>query len=179
MEIGEKLKQLRVKMCLTQEELADRCELSKGFISQVERDLASPSIATLKDILDCLGTNLKDFFNDRLDDKVVFCKEDVFEKTDPDLNYDMKWLIPISLKYKMEPILLDLGGHGRTSTNPPYEGEMFGYVIKGSVFLCLGGQKHKVKKGEGFYCKPDFPYYIENITDREATVLCVSTPPNF
>ena len=47
MDIGEKLRQLRLQRGLTQEELADRCELSKGFISQVERNLASPSIATL------------------------------------------------------------------------------------------------------------------------------------
>ena len=49
MQIGEKLKRMRLKCGLTQEELADRSELSKGFISQLERDLASPSIATLSD----------------------------------------------------------------------------------------------------------------------------------
>ncbi|MDE7233374.1 MAG: helix-turn-helix domain-containing protein, partial [Lachnospiraceae bacterium] len=49
--IGNKIKELRNKKGLTQEELADRCELSKGFISQVENDLTSPSIATLIDIL--------------------------------------------------------------------------------------------------------------------------------
>ena len=38
MKIGEKIKQLRIVKGLTQEELADRAELSKGFISQVERD---------------------------------------------------------------------------------------------------------------------------------------------
>ena len=50
MDIGTKINQLRKKNGLTQEELADRCELSKGFISQVERGLTSPSIATLIDI---------------------------------------------------------------------------------------------------------------------------------
>lgn len=45
MEIGKKIKELRIAKQLTQEELADRCELSKGFISQLERDLTSPSIA--------------------------------------------------------------------------------------------------------------------------------------
>ena len=49
MSIGAKLKELRILKGLTQEELADRAELSKGFISQVERDLTSPSIATLMD----------------------------------------------------------------------------------------------------------------------------------
>ena len=43
MELGEKIKELRNKQGLTQEELADRAELSKGFISQLERDMTSPS----------------------------------------------------------------------------------------------------------------------------------------
>ena len=51
MDIGLKLKELRILKGLTQEELADRAELSKGFISQIERNLTSPSIATLMDIL--------------------------------------------------------------------------------------------------------------------------------
>ena len=58
MEIGLKIKQLRLKNSLTQEELADRCELTKGYISQLENDLTSPSIATLKDILTALGVGL-------------------------------------------------------------------------------------------------------------------------
>ena len=64
MEIGKKIRELRVRKGLTQEELADRAELSKGFISQLERDLTSPSIATLLDILQCLGTTVNDFFNE-------------------------------------------------------------------------------------------------------------------
>ena len=47
MQIGDKIKRMRIEKGLTQEELANRCELSKGFISQVENDLTSPSIATL------------------------------------------------------------------------------------------------------------------------------------
>jgi len=56
MDIGNRLKELRVLKGLTQEELADRSELSKGFISQLERNLTSPSIATLMDILQSNGS---------------------------------------------------------------------------------------------------------------------------
>ena len=78
--IGEKIKQLRLENNLTQEELADRCELSKGFISQVERDMTSPSIASLVDILESLGTNLQTFFSETEEEKIVFKHEDFFEK---------------------------------------------------------------------------------------------------
>ena len=82
MKIGYKIKTLRIAKGLTQEELADRAELSKGFISQIERDLTSPSISTLVDILQCLGTNLKDFFNNEEDEQIVFKQPDYFEKKD-------------------------------------------------------------------------------------------------
>ena len=58
MDIGKKLKDLRIKNDLTLEELASRSELTKGFLSQVERNLTSPSISTLEDLLEALGTNL-------------------------------------------------------------------------------------------------------------------------
>ncbi len=64
MEIGAKLKDLRVQNGLTQEELADRAELTKGFISQVERDITSISIATLVDVFERLGTNMNELFSD-------------------------------------------------------------------------------------------------------------------
>ena len=65
--IGNKIKELRLKNGLTQEELADRCELTKGFISQLERELTSPAISTLVDILSGLGTNLHEFFSEDTD----------------------------------------------------------------------------------------------------------------
>ena len=80
MDIGAKVKELRTLKGLTQEELADRAELSKGFISQLERDLTSPSIATLMDILQCLGTTLGEFFNETAEEQIVFGKQDYFEK---------------------------------------------------------------------------------------------------
>ena len=78
MEIGKKIKRLRLQRGLTQEELADRCELSKGFISLLERDLTSPALSTLMDILECLGTDLPAFFNDHGDERIVFGAKDVF-----------------------------------------------------------------------------------------------------
>ena len=98
MSIGAKLKELRVCKGLTQEELADRAELSKGFISQLERDLTSPSIATLMDILQCLGTSIGEFFNEAPEEQIVFGKQDYFEKNDAEYKNNIKWIIPNAQK---------------------------------------------------------------------------------
>ena len=72
MELGTKLRDMRQQKNLTQEELADRCELTKGYISQLENDLTSPSITTLVDLLNALGSNLSEFFRDETEEKIVF-----------------------------------------------------------------------------------------------------------
>lgn len=179
MNIGEKIKQLRIKNGLTQEELAGRCELSKGFISQLERDLTSPSIATLMDILESLGTNLKDFFNESVNEKVVFRKDDVFVKEDRESGYVIRWLVSNAQKNMMEPILITIAPSGNSEIDNPHEGEEFGYVVSGAVTVCLGSQKFKVKKGESFYFKPTAAHNIVNTAKSESVVLWVSSPPNF
>ena len=167
MQIGSKIKELRVLKGLTQEELADRAELSKGFISQLERDLTSPSIATLVDILQCLGT----------DDRVVFKKEDYFEKTDTELHNKIEWIIPNAQKNIMEPIRLTLEPGGSTYPDNPHEGEEFGYVLSGAISIIVGNKIYKAKKGEAFYFEPKYKHYIESKSG--AVIIWVSSPPSF
>ncbi|HHT88888.1 MAG TPA: cupin domain-containing protein [Clostridiales bacterium] len=179
MNIGQKIRELRIQKSLTQEELADRAELSKGFISQLERDLTSPSIATLMDILQCLGTNLEEFFSDTTPEQVVFKKTDYFEKYDPDLKNLVKWIIPNAQKNIMEPILLTLDPGGSTYPDNPHEGEEFGYVLSGSIVLHIGNRSYKAKKGESFYFTANKQHYITASGKTGATLLWVSTPPSF
>lgn len=179
MQIGEKIKSLRIEKQLTQEELANRCELSKGFISQIENDLTSPSIATLVDILQILGTNLNEFFSEKINERVKFTNDDMFETEDEELKYRLKWLVPDAQKNQMEPIMLTLEPNGRYKEETPHEGEEFGLVLHGIVNLHLGDKVYKIRKGESFYFKPKSNHYISNTGKTEATVIWVSTPPSF
>ncbi len=181
MKIGEKLRRLRLQRNLTQEEMADRCELTKGFISQVERDLASPSIATLTDMLECLGSDLKTFFSEADEnEKVVFNPQDMFEKNDEEtLRGGILWLVPSAQKNEMEPILMSIGPGGSSQEIPPHEGEEFGYVLAGSILLYNGEKKLKVKTGDSFCLHPTAPHHVENPGKRPAKVLWISTPPSF
>ncbi|HKL10761.1 MAG TPA: XRE family transcriptional regulator [Clostridia bacterium] len=179
MNIGEKIKELRLQHQLTQEELADRAELSKGFISQIERDLTSPSIATLVDILQCLGTDLKGFFSDSEDTQVVFHRNDYFVKEDEEFGNTVEWVIPNAQKNEMEPILLTLEPRGKTSIENPHQGEEFGYILKGTVLIYKGRERHRARKGESFYFASTSEHYIENIGSGEAKIIWVSSPPSF
>ena len=180
MDIGAKLKGLRQRRGLTQEELADRCELSKGFISQVERNLASPSIATLTDLLECLGVTLRDFFSDDGHEKTVYTRSDMSVKEDADdLRGRITWLVPTAQKNSMEPILVELGPGGVTEEIMPHEGEEFGYVLSGTVTLLTGTARQKVRAGESFCLHPKSTHAIQNDSKYAAKFIWVTDPPLF
>lgn len=179
MDIGNRIKQLRMKNGLTLEELASRSELSKGFLSQLERNLTSPSITTLEDITEVLGISLADFFKDDSDERIVFKKSDYYidEKEDATIT----WLVPMAQKNKMEPILYELAPNGKTFEVKPHDGEEFGYVLKGRITIENVSKKmtYNVKKGETFYLKGNEEHYIENKTSDNVTFVWISTPPIF
>lgn len=179
MQIGEKIKNLRLKMGLTQEELADRSDLTKGFISQLEHDLTSPSIDTLENLVGALGTNLSDFFLEQSPKQIVFTEEDAFSGSYDQLGMAMRWIVPDAQKNQMEPIILELQPGGKSKSYTPFEGECFGYVLEGRVLLHIDEEAHEVKAGDCFYYEADHSHWIENDEFVPAKVLWIETPPNF
>lgn len=179
MQIGDKLRRLRLQRGLTQEELADRCELSKSFISLLERDLTSPSLDTLSDLLETLGSDLPAFFS-KDDEKLVFGEEDIFVKEDPEgLKGVIRWLIPSAQKNQMEPILVEMAPGGETDEQGPHEGEEFGYVLAGTIRIVLGDRTERVRRDESFYFRPTAPHKLVNAGKSACKVLWVATPPSF
>lgn len=177
LKIGAKIKHLRLQCKLTQEELADRCELTKGFISQLENDLNSPSISTLTDILSVLGTNLKEFFSDEEDNQIVFKKNDYFITENKD--HKITWLVPNAQKNEMEPILIQINPESSLTIDMPHDGQEFGYVLKGCITIIIGNNKYQAKKGETFYYDTDKPHFLQNQGKEIAEVIWISSPPNF
>src|SRR5438552_3194880 len=58
MQLGKKIRELRFRRGLTVQQLAELSGLSKGFISQVENERTSPSLATLRDLARALNTSV-------------------------------------------------------------------------------------------------------------------------
>lgn len=177
MELGIKIKALRLQCGLTQEELADRCELTKGYISQLENELTSPSITTLEDMLSALGTSFAEFFSDDKEEQIVFTDDDFFEKVADD--HKITWLVPNSQKNEMEPIRIEIEPNTKLSQDIPHEGEEFGYVLEGSIVLHIGKKEYVANKGEAFYYESAKVHFLENRTETPAVVLWISSPPTF
>lgn len=177
MDLGNKIKRLRVKSNLTLEELASRCELTKGFLSQLERDLTSPSISTLEDILEALGTTLGEFFNEKAEEQLVFTSDDYF--IDERDGYKISWIVPNAQKNEMEPIIVEIEPKNCSQTIEPHEGEEFGYVLEGRITLVYGESETIVRKGQNFYIKGDRTHLLKNDGSYTAKVIWITTPPLF
>ncbi len=177
MDIGKRIRQLRVRNGLTQEELASRCELTKGFVSQLENNLTTPSLPALMDLVEALGSDMAAFFSEEQEQQVVFSPDDFFE--DSRENCRILWVVPNAQKNAMEPILITILPRQATRTMLPHEGEEFGYVLSGSVILEYGGRKHRVHRGETFYIRGDQEHCLRNSGASPARVLWITTPPSF
>lgn len=179
MDIGKKIRALRLGNSLTQEELANRLELTKGYISQLENNLTSPSMQTLFNILEVLGTDVHEFFSKEEEQVVVFKKEDFYIKENESLKHIISWIVPNALKYEMEPIIIELQPGGQSEIDDPHAGEEFGYVLDGQVTLVLNKNRYIIRKGETFYYLANKEHYLANNSHQSTKVLWISTPPMF
>lgn len=177
MNLGLKIKERRTLLQLTQEELANRCELTKGYISQIENDKVSPSIETLGLILEVLGTTFSEFFKEKKDENFIFTAHEQYDKEF--IGYLQSWLVPASQDHAMEPIYVSLEPGAETFHDYPHNGEEFGYVIEGEIIVVYGECEKVCKADESFYFTSDKEHYIKNNSSSVAKVIWVSCPPNF
>ena len=175
--IGERISTLRQAKSLTQEELASRANLTKGFISQVERNLTSLSVESLLGILDALDEKPSTFFDEAFEQKIVFKAKDRVDLEKEDVA-TFQILVPAAQNRLMDPALVALKP-GEKMEEGPHEGEEFGFVVSGGIELSLGGKTYKLKKGECFYFRASKRHHIANGRKTRALVLWVSSPPNF
>jgi transcriptional regulator with XRE-family HTH domain len=178
MDIGKKLRTLRLGLNLTQEELANKLDLTKGYISQLENNLTSPSLQTLFSILSTLGTDIHQFFGKAEEEQiVVYRKDETKQYSNKELKHIITKLVPDTIKYEMEPIIIELEPGGQSEINSPHPGEEFGFILEGQITLVLSNKRYTIRKGESFYYQANKEHYVVNNSSSHAKVLWISSPP--
>jgi transcriptional regulator with XRE-family HTH domain len=179
MKIGSRIRSLRQQRELTQEELAERAGLTKGFISQMERNLTSISLDSLMQILGALGEKASHFFGDIEKEKIVY---QIKDRVDLQNRNGVKgFSLPVagSTSRLMEPAILTLGPMEGTEREEAHPGDELGYVLKGRVLIHFGKKVHRAKKGDCFYFTADRDHFIRNIGSADAVIFWISAPPAF
>lgn len=173
MQIGHKIRRLRKLRGLTIEELADKSNITKGFISQLERDLTVPSVITLKHLLDVLDVNLSSFFSDILDrEKNIFVQRDrIIQKSTDGFKIDS--LIPKVKYIEMDPTLLTLEPLVEYKMQFK-EDEGFGFVVRGNIEVSIDDERKVITRGDCFYLFFDNYLVLKNLSKKNAEILLVN-----
>ncbi|HPP07160.1 MAG TPA: XRE family transcriptional regulator, partial [Syntrophorhabdaceae bacterium] len=168
MDIGNKIKELRISKNLTIKQLAELVDCTPSLISQLERGKTDPSISMLKKIADALKVNIVDFFMPGFEDNDVITR--VEDRVDIQLKrWDAKIqsLVKTVRNKKMQPFYTVIkkggGSHGMYS----HEGEEFGYIIQGQMDLILNDKVFTIKEGESFYFSSKVPHNWGNSGDKD------------
>lgn len=178
--IGSKLKALRLSNHYTLQQLGEAVGCSAAYISQIENDKASPSIATLKRIAEVLGVRIVDFFLEESKDDAVVLEPGQWPQVSlPRWKADIKQMVR-GVKYRqMQPFYTVIQPGGGTKEDYSHQGEEFGLVLEGELTLQVGSETHKVKAGSSFYYMSTLPHAWTNEGEVPCKVVWVVTPPSW
>jgi transcriptional regulator with XRE-family HTH domain len=177
--IGRRLRQLRHAREMSLTELSRRAGLSQGYLSQVERDRATPSTTALSRLCEVLDVPVVHFFEpsqERLPENYVVRNRGRRTVLYPGSRVKNELLVP-DLRGKLEAVYF----RARARTRSPvykHEGEEFGYVLKGRLRVTVGDDTFVLGKGDSITLPSHQPHYWE-VIGPGAEVLWVNTPPSW
>lgn len=178
-DIGVRLRDVRRSRGLSQRELARRAGVTHGTVSFIERNRISPSIGTMRHILDCLGMTLSEFFAPEAEPPVryFFTRQDLF-----DVGSGGVKLLQIGKSLVGRPLqmLLEFYPPGAETAREPYRtegGEEGGIVVQGEIEATIGDEVRILHKYDAYLFPTSLPHKLRNVSDRECVIVSATTPP--
>jgi transcriptional regulator with XRE-family HTH domain len=175
--LGGKIRTLRQRLKRTLECTARAAGISKPFLSQIERGLATPSIASLKGIADALGVAMQYFFDAPSEQESVFRGKEVkfFEFADTANSFARLTHKPGGRQ--LEAVLVRFPPYQSGPTDMPTSAqEEFLYVTAGEISLTLEDKTFVLKAGDSAHYQSTLPHGWLNNQSTEALAIWVGTP---
>lgn len=177
--IGQRLQMLRKSRGLSQRELARRAGLTHGTISCVERNKISPSIGTMRQILESLGLTLSDFFAPEggTSSSYFFRYNELVEVGTGGVS-----LLQVGKSLVGRPlqVLLETYPPGAETAREPYRvdgGEEGGVVIEGEIEATVGDEVRILRRFDAYLFPTSLPHKLRNVGDRPCMIVSATTPP--
>ena len=177
--IGRRLRELRHAKSLSLAQVSQRADLSQGYLSQVERDRATPSTTALSRLSEVLEVPVAHFFeasHERLPEHYVVRRGRRRTILYPCSKVKNELLVP-DLRGRLEAIYFRAPGKTRSPVYK-HEGEEFGYVLKGRLRVTVGDDTFVLGKGDSITLPSHQPHFWEAL-GRGAEALWVATPPSW
>lgn len=177
--IGERLRSVRTLYGLSQRELARRAGVTHGTISLIETERVSPSVSSLKKVLDGIPLSLAEFFTlDASERRSIFYRADEL----PDVGSgDICWRLVGGDRARRAMTLLHESYAPGADTGEEmliHEGEEGGVVVRGEIELTVAGQVRRLGPGDGYYFESRLPHRFRNPGDVTCEIVSANSPPS-
>ena len=184
MSFGKRIRTLRKKRGYTLKDLSEKTGYSVSFISQIERDMVNPTVASLKIICDSLNVSLANIFDDKrfhntMEDSFIVRKENRIPLTSNDSNVQLFLLSPnVDRRIEMILIVAQPGSNSGDEFHQ-HKGEECGVVIKGTFQCEMDGITYTLNEGDTMCFDSDQPHKWYNNSEQESVSIWAITPPSF
>lgn len=176
MTLGERIKKSRKKMNYTLKELSDITKLSVGFLSNIERDLNSPSISNLQQICQALNVNLMEILDENASDSPVTKveeRQEIFSY--PDSQVKVENIIVGKNSINGIVITIDHKSEQYSDMSWGHSYDEVGVVIEGELEIYLDNEKYCLKAGDTVFIKSFTPHKYRNPIDKKSVVYWFSS----
>jgi transcriptional regulator with XRE-family HTH domain len=178
--VGQKLRALRLRVGLSQRELARRAAVSNATISMIEADRVSPSVSALRQVLSALDVGIADFFAapEPQGEQIVYRAAELTEIAGGPVSYRQ---VGANLKGRALQMIHERYKPGAQSGTKmlSHQGEEAGLVIKGRLTLEVDGRRYELAAGDAYFFDSRKPHGFRNAGDGELVVVSACAPPTF
>ena len=178
MKIGLRIKERRNELGWSLRELGERSGVTAGFLSQVENDQVSPSLASLQSIATAMKVPMFSLLNNSPSSNVVKASERrTFSFDDPNISYDM---LTTDFTRQMMTYLIHIGpGANRIAQTLARSTEQWMHVMEGKMMIVINDETYILDQGDTIYYDGDLLQEFGSISNEELVIICCITPPVF
>ena len=182
MDVGARLKSIRQLKKISQRELAKRAGVTNSTISMIEKNSVSPSISSLKKVLNGIPISMVEFFaNDEHVEKnqqVVYSSAELMDIGSGDI--EMLLVGKLFPRRQMTFLIESYAAGADTGTEMlQNDAEEGGYILEGEIELTVGEEVHLLAQGDSYYFDNNKPHRFRNISDQHCKIVSATTPANF
>ena len=182
MDIGARLQLVRKSKGVSQRELAKRVGVTNSTISLIEQNKVSPSVSSLKKVLDGIPISLADFFTLDLDiglpDSPFYSAAELPDVGSNGIHY---FLVGQHRPQRQMCLLREVMPPGSDTGDSmlSHEGEEGGVVVEGEVEVTVGDLVRVLRAGEAYYFESKVPHRFRNMGKVDAVIFSANTPATF
>lgn len=175
LDIGNKIKDLRMKQGISQKELANRVGLTPSFVSQLENNQITPSLSSFLQICNALGVSLSDTLEEKTEKAPWLIRKETIFSHPSSKEIGMK-SFHIVQNGNMSGTFLVIEPYAKVKGQIiPSEGKRFLYVLKGDISITINGKGETLRTGDSLYLDKEVTSLLKNEGGDNAEILFISS----